>query len=661
MMTTQTTFLAPPWEENMNAEQLEAIRHQDGPCALMANAGSGKTRALVHRIARMVSEGTDPRRILAVTFSRKAMEEMNERLEKLHIETARVGTWHSLCLQILQEGQTPWAKWEVDSGGAADILLKEALGHKFLDWKDHDLGEVKRYLGACKANLFEPGSEGARKFAGRGHRGEMLGKTYTLHQHLVEERGILVFDDFLLFAHRWLSVEENRREWAGHWDYLLQDEAQDENHAQEVIAEMLAREHRNYMVVGDVAQSIYGFRGSAPDHLAGFAETWGAKTIYMNRNYRSAGMIVLAANEVIRPALIKSPVDMIAERKELGEVRCELSEDPEEEGNALAALVEETLQAGGSYEDVTALYRTNAQSRALEEALLKKRIPYVVVGGVSFYQRKEVRDLLAYLRVAVGRDPDGKAVRRCINAPFRYLGKAFIERLEDAFDRAERTAERTAEVVSVLECAKVAVEGPGIQGRQRESVFEWVALIEALQEQHIIGGSPGSALLWLIDRTQYLQWLNRDQGEESIESSHVANVRELIRIAERFDDIPSLIDYIDETEKAAARQRRQGAGGARVLLMTIHRSKGLEWPSVFVAGCNEDRLPHYKGDLEEERRLMYVAMTRARDTLVLSYVRRFAKKEGVRDALPSRFLADAGLLKKEASHGGVLDEESQQP
>lgn len=637
-MSAQTARL-PVWEVDMNPEQMRAIRHQDGPCCLVAAAGSGKTRALVHRIARMVAGGIQPRHILAVTFSKKAAGEMNERLDRLGVEGARVGTWHSLCLQILREDATPWAEWEVDESDAAVFLLKEALGYKFLDWKEADLGDVKRYISLCKANLHEPGSEGARAMAPPGHEGEMLARAYAQYQVLVEERGLLTFDDFLLFAHRHLTAsEENRRQWASKWRYMLVDECQDNNVAQKTLQEMLARDHRNLMMVGDPFQSIYGWRGSTPDHMVEFATERGVEVVQMNRNYRSGKRIVEAANAVIRGATFAKAVDMVPERGVEGEVRVVPSEDYDAEGEELAALVEEVLQGGGTYGDITALFRTNAQSRALEEALLKKRISYVVVSGVSFYDRREVRDLLAYLRVATGRDNDGKAVRRCINAPFRYLGKAFVEKVEDEADKAEGA-------VQWVETVRKAAQRGGVQQRQAQSAEDWARIVEQLQRDVEEGGAPSASLSWLINHIQYIAWINRDQGEESLESSHVANVRELVRVAERFNSIGELVDYVDENAKAAKRQRTdRQAGGDRVLLMNIHRAKGLEWPHVFVAGCNEGTLPHFLGDPEEERRLMYVAMTRARDALVLSYVRRHARAEGVKDAVPSHFLVEAGLV-----------------
>lgn len=631
----------PVWERDMNSEQLEAIRHQDGPCKLLATAGSGKTRALVHRVARMVASGIPATSILITTFSKKAADELGERLEKLGVHGMRVGTWHSLCLKILEDDQTPQGEWEVDSG-YSETILREVIGYKNLDWKKADFGRVRRYIGICKAHLAAEGSEEAMNLAEdlfftRGDC-EMAMRAYVLYQQHIEARGLLTFDDFLVFANRHLDLEENRLNWAGRWDYLLIDENQDDNVAQKSLVRKLGWDHQNVMVVGDLAQAIYSFRGSSPHYLDTFEQEWpGAKVIVMNRNYRSGDMIVAAANAVIRPASIRLPVDMVAERGVQGEVDVRCNANLDAEGDSFADWVKLLMTTEAQTpSSICALFRTNAQSRALEESLLKKRIPYVVVGGTNFYDRKEVKDLLGYLRVASKRDDDGDATRRCVNAPFRYLGRAFVERLK------AHKPPKTPWAEHVL----AAADGAGIQSRQRESAHEWASIIRSIEHYIADNATPSAILTDLITRTGYIDWLEKDNGGESIEQSHAANVRELIRVSERFETVEELLDYVEDNARAARRQRQdKQAGGDRVLLMSIHKSKGLEWPNVWVNGCNEDTLPHRRGEEEEERRLMYVAATRARDRLVFSYVTNFAVREGVRKgALPSRFLVEAGLV-----------------
>lgn len=644
-----------PWDVGMNTEQLAAIYHDEGPCMLLAGAGSGKTRALVHRTARLVHARKIPEaRILNVTFSKKAAEEMNTRLGKLDVHTARVGTWHSLCLEIISKGGTEWSDWKVDDKGRAKLLLKQALGHQFMNWKGVDVGRITSYIGRCKANLWAPGDVEAMEQAilefGRADC-QRASEAYQLSQRMIEDAGLLTFDDMLVFTHRHLSDEDNRLEWAARWDYVVQDEAQDANRAQVEIAKQLSKDHRNYMVVGDIAQAIYSFRGSKPDYLAKFGDEWtNAKQISMMRNYRSGSSIVTAANAVIRPAAMKMPEDMVAERPDAGSARAVQSTNYDAAAQDFVAWVKNHMNEGLPLTDICALFRLNSQSRSLEDALLSSKIPYVVVGGVSFYDRREVRDLLAYLRVALGRDKDddgteGEAIRRCINTPFRFLGKVFVERMMAAAPSLRAQGKTWVEV------AREVATGERIQARQVASVETWANLIETIERMSrpgSSGGRPATAgelLTFIVTKTNFINEVEKDDGAESTELNTAANVREMMRVASEFKTGDELLDYIDETLRAAKRQRRDGqAGGERLTLMTVHKSKGLEWPKVWIVGCNDGVMPHAMGDIEEERRIAYVAMTRARDELVISHVREVATRAGVKDGRPSRFLVDAGLV-----------------
>lgn len=642
------------WKLSMNPEQIAAIMHDNGPARVLAAAGSGKTRVVTHRIVRMIDGGQDPERILALTFSKKAAEEMNERVKKMGETRCRIGTWHSLCLQILREGHSRWANWEIAESAKFD--LKTVLGWKEMDWKGADLNKVSSFVSRCKANLFDPGSEEAAALAKKdfGWDSSRALEAFQRYNDRLEEKQVLTFDDFLVYAARFLGDDENARlEWSSKWDQVIQDEAQDENPAQRRIAHLLAKDHRNYMVVGDVFQAIYAFRGSSPNYLASFDQEWtDAVTYYLPRNYRSGKNIVEAANQIIKPARVLNfePKDMIAERPFDGKAVSRVAEDLDGEAHNFVSWANELVRTGSSFSDVTALFRTNAQSRALEEALLGARIPYVVVGGVSFYERKEVRDILGYLRIASGRGTTDD-VKRCINAPFRFLGARFVERVmcsvEDLIDEGE--------LPNWGDIVREVSRGERIQARQQVTAEGWATLVETIGQRITKGitgscardheeATPSVILEDIVRQTKYLEWITKEEGEESIETSGVANVRELIRVSTRFPTCGELLDYIDETIRSSRRQREdKQAGGERVLLMSVHKSKGLEWPHVWVAGFNEMILPHVKGDIEEERRLAYVAATRARDTLVLSYVRTMATRAGIKDVDPSRFLEDSGI------------------
>ncbi len=648
----------PVWERSMNAEQLEAINHDFGPLRLLAAAGSGKTRVVVHRIVRLVKLAIcAANRILAVTFSKKAKEEMNERLIALGCTDARVGTWHSLCLQILKEDHTEWSTWTIQDSGKGTsprIVLKDVLGYRAMNWAGADFNKINSFIGKCKANLFDPDSEGALTLAKRTFGGlhPRALEAFKRYNDALAEKQLLTFDDYLVFAAKHLMSDEHvRAAWAARWDQVIQDEGQDENAAQKFIAWLLCRDHRNYMKVGDVFQAIYSFRGSTPQYLADFEIDWpGAKTIWLGTNYRSGRKIIEAANGIVQHARVPGhePRPMVAGRDFDGSAKAIASEDLDGEAESFVTWAQNLVSSGDAgHGDITALYRTNAQSRALEEKLLGARIPYVVVGGTSFYERTEVRSLLGYLRVACERG-DVEDIKRSINAPFRKLGAAFVDRIMNAVE-GDTDVNWTAVVSKVAEQA-------GLWDVQRRAATDWCTLIEGItarvnagllesptEEQKALA-APTLLLEDIIRSTRYIEWLTKEEGEDSIEQSGASNVRELIRVAARFNTAAELLNYIDKTIKAARRQRDdKQAGGDRVLLMTVHKAKGLEWPHVWVAGFNEMLLPHMMGDEEEERRVAYVAATRARDSLVLSYVRTIATRAGIKDAHPSRFLIDSGL------------------
>lgn len=642
----------PRFERNMNAEQLAVIRHEQGPLANFAGAGSGKTRAVVHRVVRLVECcGVPAERVLCVTFSNAGASEMNERIRALGCPGVEVRTWHALCLRILREEGTREGSWQPDDKNRAKTLLKTALGYKHMNWVGADLSKLSSFIGICKANLWEPGSEGALAYAAKkfGRQAARANQAFAVSQELIEQAGILTFDDMLVYVCRLFAENDGvRASWAARFDHVIQDEAQDANLAQKALGEALSREHRNYMVVGDPGQSIFAFRGSSPEYLTSFEKDWqGARVVTMAKNYRSASAIVRVANDVIREGAHRLPEDMSAERGVEGEVRLVAAHTLEDEGAELVAFLKARFEGGLKPSDVCVLYRLNAQSRAIEEALLAARIPYVIRGGTNFYERAECKSLLGYLRVALGRDRDGEGLKRSINAPFRFLGSAFVEKVGEESSRGG----------DAVEWVERAARRDRIQSRQRASVAEWTDLVfqvgrqvrgECLRPTQVDGGleaerkpSPWTAsevLSQLVSRTRYIEWLEKEEGEESIENSHGANVRELVRVSASFGDVGSFLDYVDQQVADAGRNKRKQAGNS-VTMMTIHRSKGLEWPVVWVAGCNENVLPHAKGDPEEERRLAYVAFTRARDVLVASHVRQMALRNGVREVERSRFLA----------------------
>jgi len=647
----------------LNPEQVEVVEHDLGPLLAVAVAGAGKTAAIVRRMAYLTRiRGVDPSRILAVTFSRKGADEMNERLEGLIGESeARVGTFHSLGYEVVRK-ECDVDGWTVDDRDRYRICIKDAVGFREMDWKKADATLISSYIGLCKANLARPFSDMALDIAQALYQSkpgpqsipQKLGQAYEIAERLRNDRKLLTFDDMLFDAvELFQNNEDVRQRWASRWDYVIQDEAQDQNLAQLMLGELLAKDHRNYCLVGDPAQCIYTWRGAQPAKLLGFEQTWGAKVVQMGRNYRCGSVIIDAANKALDsmdPAQ-RLPISMIAERGTVGEIVAKVFEDLDAEGEEIGAKVVAMATDGAKYSDFAVLYRTNAQSRAVEEAMLSARIPYRIIGGTNFYERREVRSLLSYLRLADGRGTT-EDIERCINAPFRFLGRAFVERVTEAAKHEMNGSSK----INWPELIRNVATKAGVQTRQRESAYEWASMIESLAKRIMLAseatenialkdaGKPAKLLEDINHATQYSQWLQRDEGEETTENSRVSNVRELIRAAGRFPSVKELLDYIENVGRKAAKARKNKQPN-KVTLTTLHRSKGLEWPTVFLCGVSDGILPHARcEDIEEERRLFYVGITRARDLLHVSSVINVSLGSKVITTGPSRFIREAGIV-----------------
>lgn len=654
--------------KGLNPEQTEAVKFGEGPLLLAAVAGAGKTRALVHRIAYLVAErGVDPATILAVTFSKAGADEMNERLNKmLPGSGARVGTFHSVAYEIVRAEIPGIEDWTVDDRDRFRYCVKDAAGFRELNWKQCDLTLTCNFISFCKAHMARPYSEEAAAIAqkyqyqyGAKANPRLLNAVYERADEIRQERQLLTFDDMMLEAAELLQEKEHiRQRWAGRWSWVLQDESQDQNKVQLVLGELLAKDHRNYLLVGDPSQSIYSFRGAIPSMLLSFENRWSATVIQMCRNYRCGQSIIDTANKVLDAMDPETRLDMhmVCEKGTKGEVSCYKYADLDDEAEGIATRIAELLADGVEPRDIALLYRVNAQSRAPEEALISRRIPYMVVGGANFYARKEVKDLLAYLRIAEGRGSLDD-VRRCINAPFRWLGKAFVEKLSSVAKVARAQARRSGKRVHWPSVARETCGLSRVQARQREKAEEWADLLvvcaDKIASQQISpygtetwdAGKPVNILEDIILATGYTDWLIRDEGEETTENSRVSNVRELVRASRRFPTVKELLDYIDELIEASKGARRKGEKPNKVILTTLHRSKGLEWENVFVTGANDYTLPHARcEDIEEERRLFYVGVTRAKERLAVSCVGSIAVGDQVRDVDPSPFIYEAGLV-----------------
>lgn len=621
----------------LNPEQQQVVEHVDGPLLVLAGAGSGKTHALVQRIVSLIQDHKVPQdRILSVTFSKKAAMEMNDRAAKLGVKDARIGTWHSLAMSILREDDL-LAGWTVDSGGKEERVLKDVIGYRGLNWKDADAKALRGFISYARASYWRPDDtntfELAQSSFARDARKAVA--AYRMLEQELRQRRLLVFDNMLVYCLDHLRDSNNVAEkWRSRWDYLLQDEAQDANPVQMMIAELLAHNHHNYMVVGDPAQSIYSWRGSSPSYLTNFSKQWDdTKVVTMNRNYRSSSDIIDAANNVMArmPSSSRLPEDLKGNKKDSGIIEFHTPISLDQEAEIVVSGIRHDVKNGGKYSDSAILFRTNAQSRSLEEELIKHSIPYQILGAQNFYERREIKALLSYLRTGVDYRID--EYRRCINAPFRFIGAKTLGKIDDALAGGNSLND----VLAAIQEASYAVTR-----RQRESLEFVSKLFVDIDQRDSDSESPGEILEWLVDKIGYLDWLVKDQGEESLDTSHVANVKELIRVAKKFESTTSFLAFIDLMIKKS-QMARSDRRPEKVLLMTVHRSKGLEWPSVYIVGVAEKIFPHARADLEEERRLFYVAITRAESSCCITSPQTMAGKTGVMSLDVSRFVEEAGI------------------
>jgi DNA helicase II / ATP-dependent DNA helicase PcrA len=628
--------------DGLNPEQLEAVLHKDGPLLVFAGAGSGKTRVITHRIANLIyTHQVPPSQILAVTFTNKAADEMKERLRHLlgmDIRGLWVGTFHAICARILRE-----------SGRAIDIppnflvydesdqldLIRQVLTELDLDEKQFNPRAIRNAISRAKERLIMPDEYAAQA---SDYFERIVAQVYPRYQKALQAANALDFDDLLLATIR-LFTEQPRvlERYRQQFRYILVDEYQDVNYAQYVLLRLLADAHRNLCVVGDDDQSIYRFRGAEPELILRFERDFpDAKVVKLERNYRSTQPILDAAFRIVSQNRVRAPKRLWTDRVQGIPVTLTPVSDEEEEARLIAEYIQRQVYLGRRrYGDYAILYRTNAQSRVFEERFLRERIPHRIVGALRFYDRKEIKDLLAYLRLVVNPD-DAVSLRRIINTPPRKIGQQTL--LAVQLHAAERgispyRAMQDADLLSRLPTQAVRA----LQG--------FVALIEDLRafaERERL--TP--LVKRLIERTGYLAWLEERKDAESVDRA--ANVREFLNVVQRFEETTeqtlgdtSLMAFLQHVALVTDADTL-GERGNQVLLMTLHTAKGLEFPVVFLVGLENGLLPHAlsetPADIEEERRLCYVGMTRAMDELHLTFAQSRRYYGSRRYSEPSPFL-----------------------
>lgn len=633
---------ADPYE-GLNPEQREVVAWEDGAVAVCATAGSGKTRCVVNRIARLVKGGVDPEKILATTFTQKAAGEMNARLESLgcpikkngEVGGARVGTFHSVCLEIIRDG-SPWARYEIDSEDQMRNAMKDILGYRGMNWMGADLTKVLGFVGECKNDLVPPGRDAEARAPFPQNK---FSEAYFLYDEERKRRGLITFDDMLFLAVQYLKEDCNARvRWGGRYEHIIVDEFQDTNLAQLELIRILAEGARSLMVVGDDDQAIYEWRGARPEYLTGFDREFKGKTLCVGTNYRSRSEIVESAARVVannKERIVKTPV---AHRAAGGSdvVMFHPCENPDAEACWVAERIKEAVISGTNWGDFACLYRTNAQSRPLEEAFISLGIPFMIVGGTDFFKRKEVADVLAYLRLAVDLKNDA-AFRRAVNRPFRYIGKAALDSIEEA-------AKKSGKPMS--ECAAWSTHG--LQRRQIDSIREFLHVVDVVRDLMEEGKDMPSIISWILTETKYEEWLLREEGSDTSENSRVSNLKELIRTSSRFKGPKELLEHVEFLEREKRRRNVDADHGVKpnlVTCMSIHKAKGLEFPTVFLVGAANRIMPHARSEnIEEERRLFFVAMTRAMDRLYITYPQEMMIGSKLTVVEVSPFVGEAGLL-----------------
>src|SRR5262245_40014125 len=627
----------------LNAPQREAVTTTKGPVLVLAGAGSGKTRVIAHRIAYLLGvEGVNPRHVLAVTFTNKAAEEMRHRVEDLVLPAGLrpplISTFHSVCVRILRERSQQAglpAGFVIYDEDDRLALVKDAMRELDMDERVLTPSSVVHRISHAKNQMLTV--EGMEQLA-RGPREEQIATLYRMYEERLRAAGGVDFDDLLLrVVHLFETVPQALQWYRSVWTHVLVDEYQDTNRAQYRIVQLLTEEHRNLCVVGDPDQSVYRWRGADLRNILDFEKDYpDCRVIPLEQNYRSTKRILEIASSVITNNQSRKDKRLWTENAEGDNAAVYRAWDENEEAGFVAQFVRGLHREGTDYRDVGVFYRTNAQSRVMEDALRRASIPYVIVGGVRFYERREIKDIVAYLRLIV--NPwDDMAFRRAVGAPARGVGKASLERLAEVA-RAAKT--------SLLGAS--AHLPPDFGTKPRRGVEEFAKLIARLADRRATLAVP-AFIDEVIAGSGCKDALRAERTAES--AARLENLEELVAASEEFIaaqaelgateirleaflDSIALVADIDEVDA--------DAGG--VTLMTLHSAKGLEFPVVFLTGMEEGVFPHSRSmndadELEEERRLCYVGLTRAKRRLFLSYaLHRRIQGYGVGE--PSRFLLE---------------------
>ncbi|MFT6293575.1 MAG: DNA helicase-2/ATP-dependent DNA helicase PcrA [Ilumatobacter sp.] len=642
-----------PFVDGLNPDQLDAVVHEGGPLLVVAGAGSGKTRVLTHRIANLVHMGVHPSKILAITFTNKAASEMRERVHELIgsvVKTMWVSTFHSACVRILRANGEAIGyprRFSIYDSADSNRLVSYVIRDLGLDSKRFTPRGVQGIISLKKNELVTPEEmvETAENIFDRKHA-----EIYAEYQARLMKAGAMDFDDLLINVVKLFKEHGNILEhYRERFTNILVDEYQDTNQAQNEIVLMLAGGHHNVCVVGDTDQSVYGWRGADFRNIIEFEEAFpDVTTVVLDQNYRSTQTILDAANAVIDNNTERRPKALWTE---LGSGEIITRYHAEDEGDEATFIASSALQKneadGTNWRDMAVLYRTNAQSRVLEEAFMRVGVPYKVVGGTRFYDRREVKDAMAYLRTVLN-PADEVSMKRVLNTPKRGVGDASVDKL-DAFSRSED--------VSFVEALRRCDEA-GVSGKALRGISSFVELLDGLTVTATDSSyGPGDVLQLALEGSGYLAEL---EAEDTIEAhTRIENLGELVGSAREFTVIEEFMEQV-----ALVADTDQLDDDNQVVLMTLHSAKGLEYPTVFLAGVEEGVFPHVRAltepdQMEEERRLAYVGITRAMQKLFMSHAwsrqlfgsTQYNPPSRFFDEIPAELIESKGSVSGRSSYG----------
>ncbi len=654
--------------ENLNKEQKEAVQTTKGPLLILAGAGSGKTKVLTSRIAYLIKNGVRPRNILAVTFTNKAAKEMKVRLgNMLGEETVKymwVGTFHGICGRILREnienysfqsGKKLDKNFTIYDDTDTNAVIKQAIKKLNIDDKVYQPKLVKAVISNAKNKM-----QDAYTFAtfARDFKSQKIAQIFEEYENTLNNNNAIDFDDMLMLTVK--LMEQNaqvRQEYYDRFQHIMVDEYQDTNLAQYKLVNMLYTncsadipEERSLCVVGDVDQSIYSWRGADYTIIMNFQKDFkNTKLIKLEQNYRSTANILNVANAIIENNTERVDKVLYSNKGEGELIDYFEAQDESDEANFIASKIKQ--DGGGNYNQYAILYRTNSQSRALEEACMAAGIPYRIYGGLKFYDRKEIKDIIAYLKLIFNPD-DSQSFKRIVNVPKRSIGDTTVKRLQEFADRED---------ISLFEAVKRIQEDDEIPSRTKAKLTEFAELIRKFREA-LPNYNLREFVTLVIEKSGYLAELQLQNTPES--EADIENLQELVNVAEEFvaeDDNNILGEFLTQVSLVSDIDSMDNIAN-NVTLMTLHAAKGLEFPIVFLAGMDEGVFPHQRtfnvpSEMEEERRLMYVGVTRAEEKLYLTSAKRRQMWGEYKYYNPSRFIEEIPhqLMNKMSFEGSTSD------